>query len=130
MRHQDVQVRSVGDAVDLVQHQYRRLLVAPQFRQHRVHRLDVLFGRGLLASTTCNQEPSLPGLFECRLERGDQMVRQLADETDRVGEQNLAQVRDVPLPGARVERGEEFVLDVDVRLPVSAFISRLLPAFV
>ena len=41
------------------------------------------------------------------------MVRQFADEADRIAEQDAAPVLDVPLAGARVQRRKQFVLDVD-----------------
>src|SRR5690349_12319943 len=43
------------------------------------------------------------------------MVRQIADEADGVRQQDSAPVRQAPLPGARVERREELVLDIDRR---------------
>src|SRR5262249_7884609 len=52
----------------------------------------------------------LPCFLERRLERCDQVVRQIADEPDRVAEQDARPVLETPLARARVERGEELVL--------------------
>ena len=41
------------------------------------------------------------------------MMRQIADEADRIAEQNAAPILEVPLPRARVQRREQLVLDVD-----------------
>ena len=41
------------------------------------------------------------------------MVRQIADETDCIAEQHPSPLFQMPLPGARVESGEEFILDID-----------------
>ena len=90
-----------------------RLVAATEFPQHLVNGLDLRLGVRVARVHDVQQQPGLPGLFQRRLERGDQMVRQVADEADRVAEQDAAPLLDVPLAGARVERREELVLDVD-----------------
>ena len=109
-----------GNSIDLVEHQDRRLLVAVQFGEDRVDCLDLLVRMRVARVHDVQQQPGLAGLFERRLKRCNQMVRQIADETDRIAQQNLAKILDVPLPGARVERAEELILDVHigVRQPV------------
>ena len=57
------------------------------------------------------QQVGLAGLFEGGLERGDQAVRQVPDEADRVGQQRRAAAPEPPLAGPGVERGEQLVLD-------------------
>ena len=54
-------------------------------------------------------------LLQCRLERGHQMMRQFADESDRVGEQNLLRVRDAQLARRRVERVKQPVVGLNPR---------------
>ena len=64
---------------------------------------------GLLASATCNSKSACRDFFERCLEAGDQMVRQIADETDRVAQQHRPPAGQLPAPRARVERGEQLV---------------------
>ena len=59
------------------------------------------------------QQVGLAGLLERGLERGDQRVRQVADEPDGVREQDVPAPAEPPAPGPGVERGEELVLDQD-----------------
>ena len=68
------------------------------------------------------------GLLERGAERVDQLVGQLADEADGVGEQVVAAV-EVAAPGGRVEGVEEPVADA-TSAPVSALSSVDLPALV
>ena len=56
----------------------------------------------------------LPGLFQRRPEAGDQMVRQIADEPDRIAQQHGPPARQLPAAGPRVERGEQQVLGENV----------------
>ena len=70
-----------------------------------------LSASGLDASTTCSSRSACAGLLEGGLERRHQRVRQVADEPDRIGEQDLPAPLEPPPPGAGVERGEELVLD-------------------
>jgi hypothetical protein len=59
-------------------------------------------------------EVSLVRLLERGAERGDEMVRKLADESDRVGEQHRRVLADLHLARQRVERREQAVLDVNL----------------
>ena len=68
-------------------------------------------------------------LLERRGERVDQLVRQLADEADGVGEQVRA-AADLERARRRVERVEEPLAPRPTSAPVSAFSSVDLPAFV
>src|SRR5690606_29004571 len=49
-------------------------------------------------------------LLEGRAERGEELLRQIADEADRVGDDDLALPREADAPRARVEGREELVL--------------------
>ena len=55
----------------------------------------------------------MPGFFQRGLERCNEVMRQIADETDGIAQKHFAPVGEPPLPRARVERREELVLDVD-----------------
>ena len=59
---------------------------APISVEHRVHRRDLLVAIGVRGVDDVQQQVGLGGLGERRAERGDQVVRQVADEADGVGE--------------------------------------------
>ena len=88
------------------------LVGQPELLEDGLDRLDLLLGLGARGVDDVEQQVGLAGLFERGLERGDQVVRQVADEADRVGEQHVPAAPELPAPGAGVERGEELVLDV------------------
>ena len=103
-------------AVGLVEHQQRVLLLDADLLQHLVDRRD-LVAHGRIADVGhVQQQVRLPRFLQRRLETGDQAVRQLADEPHRVAQQHRAPVRQLPAPRARVERGEQLVLDQHVRV--------------
>src|SRR5437899_11193760 len=60
------------------------------------------------------EQASLPGFLERRLEGSNQMVRQITDESDGIAEKHSAPVFQMPLPGARIERGEKLVFDIHI----------------
>lgn len=62
-----------------------------------------------------DEEVSLLDLFQGRAERIDQVVRQLPDEADRVRQECPLLSAQRQEPDGRIERGEELVLDQDVR---------------
>ena len=76
------------------------------------------------------QQVGVARLLERGAERRDEMVRQLADEADRVGEQHVRVLAEVDLARERVERGEQPVLDEHVRAPDRPRRIDDLPAFV
>ena len=88
----------------------------PELGEHLDDGPDLLLGLGAGGVDDVQQQVGLAGLLERRLERGDQGVRQVADEADRVGEQGLPAPLEPPLAGAGVERGEELVLDQHARV--------------
>ena len=63
------------------------------------------------ASTTCTQQVRVGGLLQRGAERLDELVRQVPDEPDGVGQRVAATVRGGGAPGGRVEGGEQRVLD-------------------
>ena len=68
-------------------------------------------------------------LLERALERLDQLVRQLVDEADRVGERRPSPLGQAQPAHGRIERREQLVLDQHAGW-VSAFINVDLPALV
>ena len=97
--------------------------------QHAIDRVDLRLGFRIGRVDHVQQQVGVPRFLEGRAERGEEVVRQIADEADRVAQQHLAPLREQPAAGPRVERGEELVGD-ETSAPVSAFMSVLLPAFV
>ena len=59
------------------------------------------------------QQVGVGKLLEGRLERRDQMMRQLADKAYRVGQQDLLRVGNALFSGSRVERIEQTVIRLD-----------------
>ena len=70
---------------------------------------------GAAASITCSDEIGVGGLFERGAERRDQRVRQPVDESDGVGDQQLAAVGQPHLADQRIERDEQRVRRLGVR---------------
>ena len=63
-----------------------------------------------------NQQVGRRRLFERRSETRDQVVRQVADETDGVAQQNRAPTGKRPAPRPSVERREQHILRENVRI--------------
>ncbi len=105
----------VVQQVGLVEDQEARLLPRPDLLQHLVDRVHVdhppLFGLGGVDDV--DDQVGQRRLLERRLERLDQLVGQLLDEADRVGQQVVA-AGELEVPRGRVERLEEAVGDADL----------------
>ena len=102
----------------------------PSSSQHFIDGADLLEHRRIRGVGHVQQQVGLPGLFERGLEAGDQAVRQVADEADRVA-------RAAPAPSwaacqrrVRVSSVANSLSAASTPAPVRAFISVLLPAFV
>ena len=54
--------------------------------------------------------------FQCRFEGFDQRVRQFADESDRVRQQDVLSARQTVAADGRIQRSEQFVLRKDARM--------------
>src|SRR5258708_2741099 len=100
-----------GHAVDLVVDEDLRHLGRADLFEHRVHRGDLLVALLARAVHHVQEEIGLDGLFQRRLERIDERVRQVADEPDRVRERDARVVAEIDAARGRVERGEELVGD-------------------
>ena len=105
----------LAQEVDLVEDQQPRLLARADLRQDAVDCLHVgepplLRGGGV---DHVQDQVGEDGLLERRLESLNQLVGQLFDETDRVGEQVVA-AGELEGPRRRVEGVEEAVADLDL----------------
>jgi hypothetical protein len=86
-------------------------------------------GSGSEPSTTCSSRSAAADLLQRGAERVDQLVREVPDEADGVGERVLPAVGGLGAADGRVEGGEQRVLDQHAA-PVSAFSRLDLPALV
>ena len=119
------------DAVDLVQHELHRQLLGADLAEHLLdgahHAVElVVVGR---AVGDVQHDVGDERLLERGREPLDQLMRQAADEADRVGDEVAAPLV-LEAARGRVERLEQAVLDRDTSAPVSAFRSVDLPTFV
>ena len=103
------------DAVDLVEDRDGLLGVGAQFHEDLHRRVVKLENARMGGVQKVDEEVCHDGLLQRRIEGLDQLVGELADEADGIGHQERLLVRQVDLAGGRVERGEEGVLDEDVR---------------
>ena len=129
MGPQDIEERTIGHAVGLVQDQQRGMVFEPELGEDFDDGLHLAFGLGARGVHDVEQQVGLTGFLESGLERGHQGVRQVANEADRVRQQRLSAALEPPLAGARIERGEKLVLDQHAG-SVRAFMRVLLPALV
>ena len=71
---------------------------------------------GSEASTTCTQQVGVLHLLERGAERARQLLGQIADEPDGVGDHDLALVREAQPAAGRIERREQLVRGEHVAL--------------
>ena len=118
------------DQVGLVEGHEPWLVARPELVE------DGLDGRPVLAEVRIGRVHHLDedvgpvDLLERRPERVDELVRQLVDEADGVGDDRGLAVAELDLARGRVERREELVLGPGDLAPTSVFSSVDLPAFV
>ena len=101
--------------VDLVEDHEHLLGVGAEIRQHAhggVVELHHLWLRGI---EDVDEEIGERRFFERGVEGFHQLVRQVAHEADRIGQQERLLVRQRDLARGGVERGEEFVFDENLR---------------
>src|SRR5439155_21131263 len=82
--------------------------------KHRLHNVNLLLPAGMRGIDDVEQQIRGARLLERGAERSDQMVRQLADEPDRVGDAEPVPPADVELARERIERREQSILYEDV----------------
>ena len=95
--------------VDLVEHADLRHEVGADLRQHRVHRGDLLVAVGMARVDDVEQEVGVGRLGERRAKRGDEIVRQVADEAHGIGQHDRVGAGHVGAAQRGVERGEQLV---------------------
>ena len=113
MRLEDIEERPIGDPVNFVQDQDQRLIGQSKLFEDGVDRLDLFFGLGTGGVGDVEEQVRLAGLLQRGLERGDERVRQVADEPDGVRQQDVPAASEPPALGPGVEGGEQLVLGQD-----------------
>ncbi len=120
----------VGSEVGLVEHQQLGDVARPDLAQHGAHGLDLAFGLGRRAVDQVYQQVGFVDHLEGAAEGLDQLVGQLAHETDGVGHEDGLAAGQGEAAGAGVEGGEQAGRRRPRRRP-SARLSRVdLPALV
>src|SRR5205823_3859623 len=109
--HQHVEERLVRYSIDFVENQNGGLIRASDLGQLRLHGLDLLFGIGTAGINDVQKQSSLPSLFQRRLERGYEPMRQFPNESHCIAEKYPSPVFNVPLTRSRIERRKEPVLN-------------------
>ncbi len=102
--------------IRLVEDRQHRLGFGPQFAQDGFHGGDLFVHPRLGGVNHMQQQVGFVHLFERGLEGFDEVVGQLADEPDGIGQQAGLVVGQPELAGGRVERGEQLVVGMDAGL--------------
>ena len=100
----------VLDQVGLVERDEARLVAGAQLVEDRLDRCPVLAEVRIGRVDDLEQDVGPVDLLERRPERVDELVGQLVDETDRVGDDRDLAVAELHLARRRVERREQHVL--------------------
>ena len=99
------------DAIDLVEEQARRDNLRADLAQHFAGHLELRFVRRIGRVDDEQQQRRFERLVERGSERRDEIVRQLLDEPDRVGDEHARLRLRLQRAHRRVERREELVRD-------------------
>src|SRR4051812_28794899 len=105
--------RLLIEQIDLVEDQQSWPVANPELLEHLLDDDALLLPRRLARVDDVEEEIRFCRLLERRAERGDEVMRQLPDESDGVGDEYL-RLAHVDLARERVEGGEEPVLDEHV----------------
>ena len=100
-----------ADTVDFIENDQRPPRVGAEFCEDRAGRFVKFHHLRLAGVEHMDEEIAEHRLFECGIEGLDQAVRELADKTHGVGEQERLVVREFDLARGGVEGCEEFVFD-------------------
>jgi hypothetical protein len=100
--------------MELTQTEEDRALVEPEVSEYLIDDLHLLLPARVSGVDDVQEEIGLDRLLERRAERGDEMVRQLADESDRVRQQRPQAISNVDLACEGVECREQSILDIDL----------------
>ena len=104
--------RRITNAIDLVEDDEAGNVGGPDVRQDLGGDVELARKPWIRGVHDVRQQAGLQGLVERALERCDQAVRQLVDETDRVGHQDAWMRFGRERAHRGVERGKQFVGDV------------------
>ena len=94
------------DQIDLVVYLEHRQLVGADLAEYRHDLFDLLVALRLMGVDHVQQQIGVARLFQGRPECLHQLVRQMADETHRVGQHHRTKVIQFQTPQGRVESGE------------------------
>ena len=97
-------------SVALVEHPNTRGLLCAELIYEQVNDSRLLLPIGVADIYNMQQHIGVGKLLKRCLERLDQVVRQLADKADCVGDKNLRELVDAQLAGRGVERVEKAVV--------------------
>ena len=115
MPPQEASSRHVVRCIPLVERQDLRDRSGADLAQHGANRVDLpldVLGRGI---SDVHDQVRSRHLLERRIERLDQLVRELAHEPHRVRHRGLAPVGQCQAAGGGIERGERLIGDQDAR---------------
>src|SRR5438874_2347588 len=99
-----------SEQIDLVHRHHARLIRGVQVGEDALHRLGLLVDGGRASIQDLDDQVGLGHLFQSGPERRDQVGGQLLDETNRVGQKQLAPRRQLELSRRRVQRREQLLL--------------------
>ncbi len=100
---------AVGQLVQFVEHQDLRHVLRADLREHALDFLDAPVALGIGAIHDMQEQIRVARLGQRRLERCDEIVRQVADESDRIGEHERPAIQAVDAAQGRIKRGEQLV---------------------
>src|SRR3569833_1035764 len=103
--------RRIADVVDLVENSDARHVLRLDLVQHVLGGLDLPFESRVAGVDDVKQQRGIQRLFQRGLERRDQSVWQVLDETDRIADQYARDTLGKQGAYGGVERGEELVGD-------------------
>lgn len=101
--------------VDFVQEGELGFIFASQFVEDGTNGLVLEIGYGAGGIDDVQEEVGVNDFFEGGAERGDKMVREVADEPDGVADDGAFAETEGPFAGFGIEGGEQFVFDQDAR---------------
>ena len=97
------------DQIDLVVNQHLRQIVRTDFDKHRFDIGDVLIALRIGCIDHVQEQIRIARLGQSRTERGDEIMRQIADEADCICEHDRSAVEAVEATHCRIERREQLV---------------------
>ncbi|MNY51159.1 hypothetical protein D3C86_1867240 [compost metagenome] len=104
------------EQVQLVVDLEGRQLVRADLLEHRIHLLDLQLALRLVSIDHVQQQVGIARFLERGAERLDQLVRQVTDEADGIGEDHRTDVVELQTAQGRIEGGEQLVGSEDIRL--------------